>query len=307
MPRIRRKTFRRRLIEVSTAPAQFSAASPSGRTLWTALAISLGLHALLLSLHFKLPDASRSFQDKALDIILVNSKSARKPADPQALAQANLDGGGNTDQNRRTRTPLPPSERQQDGNELERAEKRVQALEAQQQRLLTLARSKESAAAKAGKEAQHDPNEALTGRDLAKNALAMARFEGEIAREADEYNKRPRKRFIGTRTTEYRFAQYIEDWRLKVERVGTLNYPEAAKGKLYGTLVLTVSIRSDGSVSSVEINRSSGHRILDDAARRIVHMAGPYASFPPDIRRDTDILGITRSWSFTSSNRLETK
>lgn len=72
------------------------------------------------------------------------------------------------------------------------------------------------------------------------------------------------------RTEEYRFAQYIEDWRLKVERVGNLNYPEAAKGKLFGVLTLTVTIKSDGVVDKVEIERSSGHRILDDAARRIV-------------------------------------
>lgn len=157
------------------------------------------------------------------------------------------------------------------------------------------------------KEAQPDPTPGLSGRDLAQSALAMARLEAEISKNIDEYNKRPRKKNIGTRTDEYRFAQYVEDWRLKVERVGTLNYPEAARGKLYGTLVLTVTIKSDGAVDKVEINRSSGHKILDDAARRIVAMAGPYSAFPPDIRRDTDILEITRSWNFTSSDSLETK
>jgi protein TonB len=99
----------------------------------------------------------------------------------------------------------------------------------------------------------------------------------------------------------------MEDWRIKVERVGTLNYPEAAKGRLYGNLLLSVRIRSDGSIERVEINRSSGYRILDDAARRIVQMAAPYAAFPSDIRRDTDILEITRTWNFTSSNQLETQ
>jgi len=291
---------------VSSAPRQSWAVPSTDRNLLIALGVSVFFHVVLLSLHFRFPDASRAFQDKALEIILVNSKSARKPSNAQALAQANLDGGGNTDLQRRVKTPLPPSARQKSGNDLEQAEKRVQALEAQQQRLLAQARSKGMTAPRTDTEAQPETTPVLSGRDLANNALAMARFEGEIARETEEYNKRPRKRFIGTRTTEYRFAQYIEDWRLKVERVGTLNYPEAAKGKLYGTLVLTVSIKSDGSVDKVEIDRSSGYRILDDAARRIVMMAGPYASFPPDISRDTDILGITRSWNFTSSNRLET-
>ena len=91
----------------------------------------------------------------------------------------------------------------------------------------------------------------------------------------------------------------------KVERVGNLNYPEAARErKLYGSLLLTVSIRADGSVETVEVNRSSGHRILDAAAVRIVEMAAPYAAFPPDVRRDTDILHITRMWTFTKGDEL---
>ncbi len=277
------------------------------RTLWLAVGASLLLHALVLSLHFSFPDASRAFQDKALDIILVNSRSAHRPSDAQALAQANLDGGGNSDDKRRAKTPLPPSARQQNGAELEQAQRRVQDLEAQQQRLLTQAKSKTKAAPSAERQAQPEPTPGISGRDLAQSALAMARLEGEIAKNVDEYNQRPRKRNIGTRADEYRFAQYVEDWRLKVERIGTLNYPEAAKGKLYGTLMLTVTIRSDGAVEKVEINRSSGHKILDDAARRIVQMAGPYAPFPPDIRRDTDILEITRSWFFTNNDSLETR
>jgi len=292
---------------VSRADRQPSATSTSERTLWLAIGVSLLLHAALLSLHFKFPEASRAFRDQALDVILVNSKSARKPTQAQALAQANLDGGGNTDENRRSRTPLPPSDRQQSGSELEQAEKRVQALEAQQQRLLTQTRSKGTLTQRTGEEAQPEPTRSVSGRDLASSALEMARLEGEIARDSDEYNKRPRKKFIGTRTDEYRFAQYIEDWRLKVERVGTLNYPQEAKGKLYGSLILSVTIRSDGTVDKVEINRTSGHRILDNAARRIVTMSGPYAPFPPDIRRDTDILVITRNWNFTSNDQLETK
>ena len=288
------------------ATAPISTSKFGDRNLWIAIGVSLAAHAVALSLHFRFPDASRAFRDKALDIILVNSKSARSPRDAQALAQANLDAGGNTDKNLRTKTPLPPSLKQRRGDELEQANKRVQALETQQQRLLTLAHGKPFVPDRSGREAQSDPSP-LRGRDLASRALAMARFEGEIDRETEEYNKRPRKRFIGTRTTEYRFAQYIENWRLKVERVGTLNYPEAARSKLYGNLILTVSIKSDGSVASVDINRPSGHKILDAAARRIVSMAAPYASFPPDIRRDTDILVITRSWSFTSGDRLETK
>ena len=275
------------------------------RALWWALGVSIALHALLLSLHFKFPEASRIVQDKALEIILVNSRSAHRPKDAQALAQANLDGGGDTDQNRRAKTPLPPSSRQQAGNDLEHAQKRVQALEAQQQKLLG-ERSRLKQAERKDAQAQPEPTPTLSGRDLAHSALAMARLEAEISRSTEEYNKRPRKKFIGTRTAEYRYARYMEDWRLKVERVGTLNYPQAARGRLYGTLQLSVWIRTDGSVDKIEIERSSGQRVLDDAARRIVHMASPFAPFPPDIQRDTDVLVITRNWTFTRGDQLET-
>ena len=281
----------------------------NGRKLWIGIGISLLLHALLLTLNFTFPEASRAFQDKALEIILVNSRSAHKPSDAQALAQAQRDGGGNVDEDRRVKTPLPPSKQQQSGDELEQTEKRVQELETRQQRLLTQQRNKKNAAAPVvDAEAQPDPAPPqISGRDLASSALAMARLEGEISRDTDAYNKRPRKKNLGARVEEYRFAQYVEDWRNKVERVGTLNYPEAAKGKLFGSLILSVTIRSDGSVDKIIIDRPSGHRILDEAARRIVQMAAPYAVFPPDIRRDYEILEITRTLTFTNSNLLDAK
>ena len=282
-------------------------ATPPNRRLWIAIGASLLLHGLLLTLNFKFPDASRTMKDKALEIILVNSKSARKPSEAQALAQNRLDGGGNVDENRRAKTPLPPSERQQAGADLEQKQRRVQELEVRQQQLMTEAKSKRTAAPQQQAEAQPEPTPTLSGRELASSALAMARLEAEIAKSVEEYNKRPRKKNIGVRADEYRFAQYVEDWRIKVERVGTLNYPEAAKGKLYGSLVLSVSILADGSVQKIEINRSSGHKVLDDAARRIVQMASPYAAFPNDIRRDTDIIEITRTWTFTRSDALETR
>lgn len=168
-------------------------------------------------------------------------------------------------------------------------------------------RSKRTTSPQELREAQPEPSPTLSGREMASSALAMARLEAEISKNVEEYNKRPRKKNIGVRADEYRFAQYVEDWRLKVERIGTLNYPDAAKGKLYGSLVLSVNILSDGTVQKIEINRSSGHKILDDAARRIVQMASPYAAFPPDIRRDTDIIEITRTWAFTRNDALETR
>ncbi|MFZ5511976.1 MAG: energy transducer TonB [Pseudomonadota bacterium] len=272
-----------------------------------ALAISIALHGLALATHFSLPESPRKKQkDNQLEVVLVNAKSARKPADAQAKAQANLDGGGNTDENRRAKTPLPASREARHGAELAETQRRVRELEAQQRKLLAQAQSKRSVqAAPQAAEKQPEPQPQVSGADLAQSALAIARMEAQIERSIEEYNKRPRKKNIGARTEEFRFAQYVEDWRQKVERVGNLNYPQAAKGKLYGSLLLSVIIRADGSVQDIQVDRSSGHRILDDAARRIIQLAAPFAPFPPDIRRDFELIEITRTWTFTNADRLK--
>lgn len=148
------------------------------------------------------------------------------------------------------------------------------------------------------------PSPAVTGRDLADRSLAMMQLQAQIKKGTEEYQTGPRKRFIGANEREYRFAQYEADWRARIERVGTSNYPEEARGKLYGTLRLTVTIRPDGNIDSIELDRSSGIKVLDEAAFRIVRIAAPFAAFPPDIRRDTDLLVITRTWTFAQGDKI---
>lgn len=134
----------------------------------------------------------------------------------------------------------------------------------------------------------------------------IASLEAKIKKDFEAYKKFPRRKFIGARTQESRFAQYIENWRIKLERIGSANYPEEARqNKINGSVQLTVSIRPDGSVDNIEVNRSSGQRILDEAAVRIVKLASPFDPFPDDIRRDTDILSITRTWHFTHTGKSE--
>ena len=135
----------------------------------------------------------------------------------------------------------------------------------------------------------------------------MLNLHAHIDRHTRSYQQRPVKRFIGASTREYRFAQYEEDWRTKIERVGTLNYPAEARGKLYGTLRLTVTIRPDGTVEAVDLERSSGLKVLDQAAYRIVQMAAPFARFPESIRKDTDLLVITRTWFFDRGDTFRTE
>jgi len=141
--------------------------------------------------------------------------------------------------------------------------------------------------------------------ELMQRTLESMRIEARIAKDIENYQQRPKRRFVGARAEEYKLARYVEDWRAKIERIGNLNYPEAARSlQLYGSLLLTVSIRSDGSVESVEINRSSGQSVLDAAAVKIVEMSAPFAAFPPDIKRDTDVLHITRTWMFQKGDKL---
>ena len=224
------------------------------------------------------------------------------------LAQANLDRGGNVDENRRATTPLPVVEPRRPGRDLADAQRRVQQLEARQQRLLTQTRKAEaSVPAEAPKAPAEEAPPQPSGRDLADLSLAAMRLQAQIDRQIQEYQKRPRKKFIGARAAEDRFAYYEDAWRVKVERLGTLNYPPEARGKHYGNLRLTVTIRPDGTVESIELDRSSGLKVLDAAAFKIVRMATPFAPFPPNIRRDTDLLVITRTWFFGQGDKIWTE
>jgi periplasmic protein TonB len=271
-----------------------------------AILASILIHAAVLSLRFAFLDASRPrTAPQTLDVILVNSKSATRPVEPQALAQANLDGGGNTDENRRAKTPLPATRMVERGNDVKRARQRVQELEAKQRQLLTQLEAPAAATSQSDRpEPSPEPAKPVSGADLVSSALALARLEAQIARQVDEYNKRPRKQFVGARAAESRFAQYVEDWRLKIERVGNLNYPDGARGRIYGSLRLTISIRPDGSIDDVQIDRPADYRILNDAALRIVRLSAPFAPFPAEIRKDTDLLVITRTWTFAPGDRL---
>ena len=281
---------------------------PSSRSLTLALGASILLHAVALSIHFKLPEIIRDkYASLPLEVVLVNSKTKASAVNPDVLAQANLDGGGNTDEDRRAKTSLPVLKEADPGADAKRAARRVQELEAQQTRMmhqLQSAKSVDTTEQQRATPAADTPQPQASGQDLATSALAIARLEAQISRQTEEYNKRPRKEFVGSRAREYRFAQYVEDWRLKVERIGNLNYPDSARGRVYGSLVLSVTIKADGNLESVEVQRSSGHQILDRAAERIVKMASPYAGFPANIRRDTDVLVITRTWTFAPGDKL---
>ncbi|HXZ96172.1 MAG TPA: energy transducer TonB [Burkholderiales bacterium] len=274
-----------------------------------AIFLSFTLHSiLLLGVNFKFPESSRRIHDGLpLEVVLVNSKTVSAPLQPDALAQTNLDGGGNTDLERRAKSPLPVLKKDEHSpDQLAQTRRRLAKLEAKAHKLTTQAASeKKIEQPESVPETEKPKTETPNAMDLIQSGLDAARLEAQIAKEQEEYQKRPRRMFIGARAKEYAFTRYVDDWRIKVERVGNLNYPEEARRqKIYGSLVLTVSIRADGTVEYVEINRSSGQKVLDAAAMRIVQLASPFAPFSEEMRKKVDILSITRTWTFTRSDRL---
>jgi periplasmic protein TonB len=266
-----------------------------------ALVASIAVHSLvILGLGIKFIQAPRwDAPHNVLDVVLVNSKSATRPDKADALAQANLDGGGNTDKKLRASTPLPLTPEREMQQELRAMEQRRRELEQQAQELLTRMKSNATVVqADISPQAVAKPD--AEARDLVDRSQEIARLEAAIRQQHQAYQERPKKRFVGARTQESRVAFYVDNWRQKIERIGTLNYPaQARQAGFYGVLRITVGIKANGDIESVEINRKSGHKFLDDAAVRIVNLAAPFDRFPDNLRVDTDILYITRTWTFS--------
>jgi protein TonB len=267
------------------------------------LAVSVVLHAIVLLITFAPPVFDGTKFVPHLDVVLVNSRSLAKPLKADALAQSNLDGGGNTEAERRAKTNLPKLRDAEPAPNVQLASRQVQRLEEEAQRLLQLSQSAQ-VTADLTRPAPELPREATLEDPAAQQQrLRIAQLEAQIAKEWEEYQKLPRRKFIGARTEGVVYAQYVDQWRQRVEKIGTEYFPdEARRRKLYGSLVMTVHIRADGSVEKVEIDRSSGYRLLDSAARRAVDLAGPFPPFPPAVRKDWDILSISRTFSYTRSD-----
>ncbi|MCC6533600.1 MAG: energy transducer TonB [Burkholderiales bacterium] len=273
-----------------------------------ALLLSLLLHLfVVVGVSVRAPERSVDVTHAPLMVDLVNSRTAAAPQKAEILAQANLDGGGNTDADRRAKSPLPMVKRHDPEPDVAVKTRTVPAEQLPAPRVMT--QSSEPAAAVAPPEVrpqtEPQPEPAPpSAADLINSSREMVQLQAHINRSLDAYQKRPRRTFIGARAKEFRFSRYIEDWRTKIERVGEMNYPAAARG-IYGNLQVSVSIRADGSLEGAEISRSSGRKVLDEAAIRIVRLASPFAPFPPDIAQDTDILSITRTWSFTRADQFQ--
>ena len=218
---------------------------------------------------------------ETLDVVLVPPRPAERPDQADALAQANQDGGGLGDRKARSAAPPPaPAARTASAGD--------------DTILGDLTRS----------DASNPTHDVGTDQPM-RRSQAIAARSAEIDRRLDSYPRHPRRKWISARTREHKFATYMDAWRRKVERIGNLNYPdEATRLGLSGNLLLDVALNPDGTVEDVVLRRSSGHRVLDEAAIRIVKLASPFAKFPDSVAREVDVLHIVRTWAFHSGNRF---
>ncbi len=270
------------------------------------------LHSLFIfGFSFEAEDRPQPKQKlPGLEVTLVQSRTDKEIEDADFLAQASQEGGGDTEEKVRPTSPVAPVVPTGEAGEVREFVPETlapSAPEPQQQEILTVAKSSRKiatniAAPLVKKETQ------LTAAQLLSRSKEIARLSAEIDQSQRVFAHRPKRKYISARTREYRFASYEEAWRAKVERIGKINFPDEAKRKkLSGSLIMAVTLNSDGSIKAINVRESSGHRILDDAAVRIVRLAAPFARFSEDIRKDTDELVITRTWVFEAGKRFSAR
>ncbi|MFO1264660.1 MAG: TonB family protein [Rhodoferax sp.] len=269
-----------------------------------ALGVSLAVHAVLLTIRFVDPEGfNRIFEDTPLEVILVNAKSPDAPEKAQAIAQANLAGGGDAAKGRAT-SPLPPSALTDlgDASEEETA-RQLQAMQAQQTLLLAQVKSQLAALP------PPDPNQVMSKaeqREREEKRRQLVKILAEIERRINMENARPKKRFLSPATREEVYAVYYDALKRKIEDEGTENFPQVGGKKLYGELTMIVTVDAKGHVVDTEVVESSGNRTLDRQAAAIARAAGPFGNFTPAMRRQAEQISVVSRFKFTRDETLQT-
>ena len=274
-----------------------------------ALAASVAAHALLLAIRFAAPEVFRMQPaDPGLEVILVNARHANAPAKADALAQANLEGGGTADSGR-ARSPLPNLRRNENGDSIKALQRRIAELEQLQQNVLTRVKHADFSAAPVRDKDKPDPTR--TGQDEIDTTRQIARMTAEITQTIEDQNRRPKRTHISPSTRQVGYALYYKAMQKRVEEIGTLNFPQQNGRKLYGELVVSIPVYQDGSLYQKEggprVERSSGNPALDKAALEIVRRAAPFGSFPQNMRsvgKDDLWIVITR-FTFTREEKMK--
>ena len=272
-------------------------------TLQIALIASVGVHAALLTVRFVDPEGfNRVFEDTPLEVILVNSRSGERPVKAQAIAQANLAGGGEAKRGRST-SPLPPSALMEIGNANEDARRQIEQLQETQQQLLSqIRRELAMMPAPDPRRDQGSPED----RAQEERRRQLIQLLAEIEKRINEENARPKKRYISPATREEVYAIYYDHLRRKIEDRGTRDFPEYQGRKLYGELTMNVTIDVQGKVVEADVVRPSKSRVLDRRALAIARAAAPFGPFTPEMRKQADQIVITSRFRFTREEGLET-
>ena len=273
-------------------------------TLQLTLGASILIHAAILSVRFVDPESfNRVFEDTPLEVILVNAKSStEKPDQAQAVAQTALAGGGEAAAGRAT-SPLPYSALTSIGDDLEEAQRKMDAMAEQQTQLLAQLRNE------LAKQPTPDPrpdSKSEDGQVQDEKRKQMLKILAEIEKRINEENARPKKRYISPATQEAVYAVYYDSLRHKIEDKGTENFPEAKGQKLYGELIMIVTVNHDGRVLATEVAHSSGNALLDRRAEAIARAAGPFGHFGPAMRAKADQIAVVSRFRFTRDQTLET-
>jgi protein TonB len=280
------------------------------RLLYIAIGVSLVVHAAMLAVRFVSPPLARvQAADPGLEVILVNAKHNKAPLKADAVAQANLDGGGTVDQGR-SKSPMPDMRKTEMGDSVKANKRRIAELEERQKNLMTQVHSSSSVTAPPITE-KAKPDPMPTGADLLESSKAIARRVAEISETIEDQNKRPKKTMITPSTREAGYAVYYKTMQKRIEDIGTLNFPNVNGRKMYGQLMLSIPVFQDGTIyekdGGIKVERSSGNAALDEAAMRIVRRSAPFGKFPPNMLssdRD-DLWVIITTFKFTREDKLQ--
>ncbi len=265
-----------------------------------ALAVSVAVHAAVLTVRFVPPlRPERVLQDTPLEVILVNARGEQAPERPQAIAQANLAGGGDADRGRAT-SPLPPAMLMRAGDALDDEEQRIEAMKERQSRLLAQLRQE------IARLSAPQPADASDAQAREQRRQALVKTLAEIEKRINEENARPRKRYISPATREAVYALYYDELRRRIEDRGTAQFPEQGGRKLYGELTMVITVNHDGRVLATEVVQSSGIPYLDSRAQAIVRSL-QFARFNQAMRQRADQIVVVSRFRFTRDAGLQTQ
>jgi protein TonB len=261
---------------------------------------------LILGITFAVVPAAENKTLPTLDIILVQTQKPSEAKDAKYLAQISQQGGGNSEEKARPRDIFTaPTMAQDPGLALQTQQQQSRQSQSEQVAML---HQEDSDFSIVTDKQQTKPDEVTINQQQSTNKnTKAARLAQEISNIIENRAEKPKVKYMNTSTKEFIPARYMREWINRVERVGNLNYPDQARRqKLSGTLILDVAINSDGELVNIDLRQSSGHKLLDDAAQRIVKLAAPYSPFPAKLKQEADVIHITRSWEFMSTSRLKT-